>query len=127
MNRNTLDRLPRITAAVLAALVIAACTIRLRGEDNQATSANSTAQVSDPMAEELEQCLSVAADQPEVLTECRKVWAEKHREFLGKASPSTPEGSPSLRGSPFFIPPNDESGSKPGSSGNGPIPQPGQE
>lgn len=127
MNMNTLDRLPTIAAVVLAALIVVACTIRLRGEDNQAPSDTSMDRASDPMAEGLEQCLSVAADQPEVLTECQKVWAEKRREFLGGASPSSPERDPSLRGSPLFVSPNDDSDPGPRSSSHGSIPQPAQE
>jgi conjugative transfer region protein TrbK len=127
MKPKKLDGLLAITVVVLTVLVIAACTIRLRGEDNQPAAATSLNQSSDPMAEALEQCLSVVADQPEALTECRKVWAEKRREFLDKASPTSPARRPTLPSSPLFVPPNDQSEFKHGPSGQDSDPQPGKE
>jgi conjugative transfer region protein TrbK len=125
MNAKTLDRLPTIAAVALIVLVIAACTIHLRGDDNQASSVTSMYQTVDPLAAKLEQCRSVTSEQPEALAECRKVWAEKRRKFLGQASPTS--RAPSPRGSPLFVPPNEDSGPRLGPPGHGSIPQSGKE
>lgn len=127
MTAKTLDRLPTIAAVALIVLVIAACTIHLRGDDNQASSVTSMGQASDPLAAKLEQCRSVTSEQTEALADCRKVWAEKRRQFLGQASPTSSERAPSPRGSPLFVPPNDDSEPRLGPPGHGSIPQSGKE
>jgi conjugative transfer region protein TrbK len=127
MSMKTLDRLPTIAAVVLIVLVIAACTIHLRSDDNQAPSATSMDQVSDPLAAKLEQCRSVTSEQKDALVDCRKVWAEKRRQFLGQASPNSSERAPSLRGSPLFVPPDDNSEPRLGPPGHGSIPQSGKD
>ena len=60
------------------------------------------AHVPDPIAAELERCRSVSYEQTNRLTECRKVWAEKRRQFLGQSSDTPrnparpdPEATPS--------------------------------
>ena len=39
---------------------------------------------SDPLAAKLAECRSVTYEQKDALTECRKAWAEKRRQFLGQ-------------------------------------------
>jgi conjugative transfer region protein TrbK len=115
MNTKTLDRLPAIAAVILIVQVIAACTIHLRGDDNQAPSITSMDQASDPPAAKLEQCRSVTSEQPEALADCRKVWAEKRRQFLDRKAPSlSPDGEKPRDGSSLFVPPKDESHFSPG-------------
>jgi conjugative transfer region protein TrbK len=127
MNTKTLDRLPTIAAVMLIVLVIAACTIHLRGEDNQAPSATSMDRASDPPAAKLEQCRSVTSEQPEALAECRKVWAEKRRQFLGQTSPTSSDRVPSPRGSSLFVPHDGESERRLGPPDRSSIPQLGKE
>jgi conjugative transfer region protein TrbK len=126
MNTKTLDRLPTIAAVVLIILVIAACTIHLRGEDNQAPSVTSMDQASDRLAAKLEQCRSVTSEQKDALADCQKVWAEKRRQFLGQASPTSSERVPSGR-SPLFVPPQADGEPRLGPSGQNWIPQSGKE
>jgi conjugative transfer region protein TrbK len=92
MKTTTLESLPKVTAGTLMVLVIAACTIHLRGDEDQVAPAVSTESASDPSATKLAECRSVAFDQKDALSECRKAWAEKRRQFLGK------EVSPRLLG-----------------------------
>jgi conjugative transfer region protein TrbK len=115
MNTKALDRLPTIAAVVLVVLAIAACTIHLRGDDNQAPSMTSTDQVADPLGAKLEQCRSVTSEQKEALADCRKVWAEKRHQFLDRKghSLSTDDEKP-RDGSSLFVPPKDESRFSPG-------------
>jgi conjugative transfer region protein TrbK len=127
MNTKTLDRLPTITAVILTVLVIAACTIHLRGEDNQTPSVTSMDQAADPLAAQLEQCRSVTSEQKSALADCRKVWAEKRRQFLGRTSQTSSERGPSPRGSPLFVPPDDASEPRLGPPNHGSIPQSGKE
>ena len=123
MNTKTLDRLPTIAAVVLVVLVIAACTIHLRGDDNQAPSATSMDQAADPLAAKLEQCRSVTSEQREALAECGKVWAEKRRQFLGQTSPTSSQRVLSPRGSLLFVPHDEGSEPRLGPPGHGSIPQ----
>jgi conjugative transfer region protein TrbK len=110
MNTKKLERLPSVAAAVLMVLVVAACAIQLRGDEDQAKSAPSADQASDPLATKLAECRSVTYEQKDALSECRKAWAEKRRQFLGqKASSASSENGPPREGSSLFVPPNDES------------------
>ena len=74
---------------ICAVVLAAACTVHLRGDDNQLQATASAAQGSDPIAPELERCRSVSYEQTDRLAECRKVWAEQRRQFL-KQSSDTP-------------------------------------
>jgi conjugative transfer region protein TrbK len=110
MNTKTLERLPAATAMVLVVLVVAACAVRLRGDEDQTHSAASADGVADPLATKLAECRSVTYEQKDALSECRKAWAEKRRQFLGqKISPASSENGPPREGSSLFVPPKDES------------------
>lgn len=103
-----LDRLLKSAAVVLTVLVIAACTIHLRGED-QAADIAPMDQPSDPLVAKLAECRSVTYEQKAALAECRKVWAEKRRQFLRQGAPSaSPDSETSRNGSSLFVPPKDE-------------------
>ena len=104
-----LDRPLKGAAVVLTVLVIAACTVHLRGSEDQAADIPPMDQVADPFAAKLAECRSVSYEQKAALAECRKVWAEKRRQFLrqGTPSPSADSGT-SRNGSSLFVPPKDE-------------------
>lgn len=124
MNIKTLERLPSVAAVMLIVLVVAACAIRLRGDEDQVNSSASVDRAADPLATKLAECRSVTYEQKDALSECRNAWAEKRRQFLGqKPSASSEKGKPQ-EGSSLFVPPKDESRLSPGYS---PIQQPGKE
>lgn len=110
MNTKTLERLPTATAMVLVVLVVAACAIRLRDDEGQTLSATSADHASDALTAKLAECRSVTYEQKDALSECRKAWAEKRRQFLGqKASPASSGNRTSQEGPSLFVPPKDES------------------
>jgi conjugative transfer region protein TrbK len=118
MNTKKLDRFPTIAAVVLIVLGFAACTIHLRGDEDQISPSMSADQAADPPAQKLAQCRSVTYEQKDALAECRKAWAEQRRQFLRRQAPPASAGSEASRqGSPLFVPPKDES------QGIPPIPQ----
>ena len=125
MNMKKLQRLPTMTALVLVVLIVAACAIRLRGDENRTLSATSADHASDALATKLAECRSVTYEQKDALSECRKAWAEKRRQFLGqKISPASSDNAPPQEGSSLFVPPKDESRLPPGYP---PIPPSGKE
>jgi len=109
MNTQKSNRIPYVGALALVALVAAACTIPLRGGEEQANIVEPGRITPDPLAAKLAECRSVTYDQKEALTECRKAWAEKRRQFLGQdARPPSGSRMPQA-GSPLFVAPKDES------------------
>lgn len=115
MNSKTLDRLPTIAAVVLIVLVIAACTIHLRGDEDQAETIQSMDQAVDPLTTKLAQCRSVTYEQKDALAECRKAWAGQRRKVLEQQAPSASAGNEASRqGSSLFVTPKDESRLPPG-------------
>jgi conjugative transfer region protein TrbK len=60
-------------------------TVYLRGDDNQPPPASSAVREPDHSAAALERCRSISYEQIDRLAECRKVWAEQRRHFLGKS------------------------------------------
>ena len=110
MNTKSLERLPTATAMVLVVLVVAACAIRLRDDEGQTLPAASADHASDALTAKLAECRSVTYEQKDALSECRKAWAEKRRQFLGqKISPASSDNAPPQQGSSLFVPPKDES------------------
>jgi conjugative transfer region protein TrbK len=110
MNRKKIERGPAVLAVLLVVLVVAACAIRLRGNEDQISSKASADQAADPLVTKLAECRSVTYEQKDALAECRKAWAEKRRQFLGQRTPSTsPDSEVSREGSSLFVPPKDES------------------
>jgi conjugative transfer region protein TrbK len=125
MTTKKLERLPTLVAVVLVVLVLAACAIRLRGDEGQPNTSASANVTSDPLASKLAECRSVTYEQKEALSECRKAWAEKRRQFLGrKISPASPDNAHPQDGSSLFVLPKDESRLSPGYP---PIQQSGKE
>ncbi len=125
MKKLKLDRLPTMAAMMVIVLIVAACAIRLRDDENQTTSAASSDQASDPLAAKLAECRSVTSEQKETLSECRKAWAEKRRQFLGQRSPTSSESATSHGAPPLFIPFEHDSGPRLGPHDS--VPQSGKE
>ena len=92
------------TAAAVPVLVVAACTIQLRGDSDGPPAGSSASRATNPLGAELERCRKVTSEQVAELQECRLIWAENRRRFLGSkktpavssvdAQPSSP--TPSL-------------------------------
>jgi conjugative transfer region protein TrbK len=115
MITKKLERLPYASAVMLVVLVLAACAIRLRGDEPQPNSPASADGVSDPLATKLAECRSVTYEQKDALSECRKAWAEKRRQFLGHQAPPSSSDNGTLREGPsLFLSPKDESRLSPG-------------
>ena len=119
------DRLPIWAAVVFLVFIVAACTIRLRDDENQTTSATIVDRPSDPLATKLAKCRSVTYDQKAALSECHKTRAEKGPQFLRQTSPTKPESGTSRDASPLFVPPEDNSEPRLGPHNS--IPQSGKE
>ena len=125
MKMTKLKRLPTMAAVVLLVLVVAACAIRLRDDEDQTNSSQPADRTSDPLATKLAECRSVTSEQKDALAECRKAWAENRRHFLGRNAPSaSPDSGPPQEGPSLFVPPKDQSRRSPGYP---PIQQPGKE
>ena len=125
MKKPRIDRLPTLAAMMLVVLTVAACAIRLRDDGNQTASAISSEHASDPLAAKLAQCRSVTSEQKEALSECRKAWAEKRRQFLRQTPPTSSESAASQGKSPLFIPSEHDSGPRLGPHDS--VPQSGKE
>lgn len=92
------------TAAVVPMLVVAACTIQLRGDSDSLPGGSPASRVANPLGAELERCRKITSEQVAELQECRRIWTENRRRFLGSrktpavssvdAQPSSP--TPSL-------------------------------
>ena len=88
---NAFKALSLCTTICVGMSAVAACTIHLRGDEDQLQSTASVVRDSDPVAAELERCRTISYEQKERLAECRKLWADKRRQFLGAGGyPSSP-------------------------------------
>lgn len=81
---NAFKALSLCTAICVGIAAVAACTIHLRGDEDQPQSTASVVRDSDPAATELERCRTISYEQKDRLAECRKLWADKRRQFLGR-------------------------------------------
>jgi len=124
MNAKKLKRLPTVAAGVLIVIVVAACAIRLRDDEGQTLPAALADHASDALTAKLAECRSVTYEQKEALSECRKAWAEKRRQFLGQKARALSESATPQAGSSLFVVPKDESRLP---SGFPPIQQTGKE
>jgi conjugative transfer region protein TrbK len=124
MNTQNHNCFPSIVAVAIVGLLVAACTIPLRSGEEQARIVEPNGTSPDPLARKLAECRSVTSEQKDALIECRKVWAEKRREFLGQKTPGLPDAGPRQSGSPLFVAPRDESRRPPDAP---PIPEAGKE
>ena len=102
----------RISTTVAVSCVVAlasACAIQLRDESDQIKASAQATQEFDPLAAKLAQCRGVTYEQKDALAECRKVWAEKRRRFLGARDtapphPDTDEALTARRGGDSRLP-----------------------
>lgn len=124
MNMKTPERLTSLAALVLVVLLVAACAIRLRGDEGQTNTSASDGVTPDPLATKLAECRSVTYEQKDALSDCQKAWAEKRRQFLGQKAPAPSDGASRQGGSSLFVAPKDESRLP---SGHPPIQQTGKE
>jgi conjugative transfer region protein TrbK len=88
-----LDRLSMVAGVAVMVLVLAACAIKLRGDEDQ-FSASPSIQDADPLAAALVRCRTVTPEQKEGLAECRRIWAEQRRQFLGQSKAPAPTAHP---------------------------------
>jgi conjugative transfer region protein TrbK len=109
MNTQKSNRIPFVAALTLVALVAAACTIPLRGGEEQGKMLEPSSTSSDPLAAKLAECRSVTYEQKDALAECRKAWAEKRRQFLRQDSRLPSDSRTPQAGSSLFVAPKDES------------------
>ena len=78
-----------LIAAAVPTLVLAACAIQLRGDSSGPTGGSSASRATNPLGAELERCRKVTSEQAVELQECRLIWAENRRRFLGSKKTST--------------------------------------
>jgi len=94
-------RLVPILAVALSVLVVAACAIQLRNNEDGGPIASPASQEADPFAAELKRCRTVTSEQSAELENCRRVWAENRRRFLTSTKPNwsaPPNGKPTELG-----------------------------
>lgn len=124
MTTQNLKQLRLLAAVVLVALVVAACAIRLRGDEGQTNPSAPTEVPADPLAPKIGACRSVTYEQKDALSECRKAWAEQRRRFYRPKAPALTDSGPSQADSSMFVAPKDESRLPPAYPN---IPQSGKE
>jgi conjugative transfer region protein TrbK len=92
-----------VAGVAVMVLVVAACAIKLRDDEDQTSSASPASEGSDPLAAEFARCRTVTPEQKDALAECRRIWSEQRRQFLGqKKTPTTAQpndGAPSMQSS----------------------------
>lgn len=81
--RSRIDRLSMVAGVAVMALVVAACAIKLRGDEEQISRSPSIQDADLPEAE-LARCRRVMPEQTDAIEVCRRVWAEQRRQFLGQ-------------------------------------------
>src|SRR5882672_12482552 len=91
--RSRFNRLSTFAGAGVMVLVVAACAIKLRDEE-QTSSASPASQDANPLTAELARCRTVTPEQQDALAECRRIWAEQRRQFLGQSKTPTPASHP---------------------------------
>lgn len=78
--------------ATIGVLVVAACTIQLRGGEEAPSPKATTKQTTDSTSSELARCRSLTSNEAAGYQHCKGVWAEKRRRFFGKSSGSSDSG-----------------------------------
>jgi conjugative transfer region protein TrbK len=78
------------TAAAVPVLVVAACTIQLRGDSDGLPAESLASRITSPLGAELERCRKVTSEQLAELQQCRLIWAENRRRFLGSKKTPAP-------------------------------------
>ena len=96
------QQFPRIAAAGILTIVVAACAIELRDRSEvQGPSAVETARAAETLAPKLEACRAVTSEQTEAFESCREIWAENRQRFFApqKHSSGALKGSQQPTGS----------------------------
>ena len=106
---NAFKALSLCTTICVGMSAVAACTVHLRGDENQPQPTASGARESDPVAAELERCRTIDYEQKDRLADCRKLWADKRRQFLGQGSKSPNHSVRPDPGAPPPAPSKDQS------------------
>src|SRR5713101_6924717 len=88
--RSRLDRLSIVAGVAVMVLVVAACAVKLRDDEEQASPASPAFGDPNPLAAALARCRTVTPEQKDALEECRRVWAEQRRQFLGRSKTPSP-------------------------------------
>jgi conjugative transfer region protein TrbK len=109
MKTKSIERIPALAAVVLVALAVAACAIQLRGDEELTKMLEPGSTTPDPLATKIAECRAVTYEQKDALSECRKAWAAKRRQFLGQTPPAPSDSAGSQAGSSLFGRPEDES------------------
>jgi conjugative transfer region protein TrbK len=89
-----------VTGAIVPLMVGAACTIQLRGESDSPPAGSSASRAINPLGAKLEHCRKVTSEQMAELQECRLIWAENRRRFLGSRKTSPVTSADDQSGSP---------------------------
>ena len=79
------DRLSIVAGFAVMVLVVAACAIKLRDDEQQASFASPVSENPNSLVTELARCRSVTPEQKDALEACRRIWAEQRRQFLGQS------------------------------------------
>ncbi|MET4608455.1 conjugative transfer region protein TrbK [Bradyrhizobium sp. JR4.1] len=106
------ERMSTAIALALAALVVAACAIQLRGNETETAQSNASLDhVANPVAAKLERCRAVTYEQRDALLECQKIWAEQRRQFLSQKDRFSPrsDSEAASAGPASPVPPKDNS------------------
>jgi len=109
MNTKTVERIPTLAAVTFVVLVVAACAIQLRDDEMQTNTSTSAVRTFDPLATKIAECRTVTSEQKDALSECRKAWAEKRRQFLGQKASGPSDIGAAKAGSSLFVAPKNES------------------
>jgi conjugative transfer region protein TrbK len=88
------------TAAVVSVLVVAACTVQLRGDSDGPPAGSSASRATNALGAKLEHCRKVTSEQVAELQECRLIWAENRRRFLGSKKTPTATSADAQPSSP---------------------------
>jgi len=95
-----------LIAAVVPTLVVAACTIQLRGDSGGLSAGSPASRATNPLGAKLEHCRKVTSEQVAELQECRLIWAENRRRFLGsKKTPAVSSDAQSSSPTPSLAQP----------------------
>ncbi|WP_410050920.1 putative entry exclusion protein TrbK-alt [Bradyrhizobium sp. SZCCHNR3054] len=109
MKAKMFERIPTFAAIVVVVLVVAACAIRLRGDDEQTNPPASADLTLVPLPPKLAGCRSVTSEKDDALPECRKARADIRGPVLGQRAPIPSDAAAAQAGSSLFVAPKDES------------------
>jgi conjugative transfer region protein TrbK len=98
--RGGLKRVMLVTTATAVPILVAACTVQLRGDGDGPPARSSASRATSALGGELERRRKVTSEQVAELQECRLIWAENRRRFLGSKRTSAASSVDPQPGSP---------------------------